>query len=229
MPPGSEGPVDGLAASGYEEVVGLGEVAVGGEFLVGGQAVLREGRRVLVGQNHVARGVDVRAGGGFGFAAPEQEYDKRRLGLDGAKGRLGERLPAQFGVAHGFAGTDGENGVEEQDAMPGPRFEVSVGGGLPVGEAAGEGGVDGLERGGDFGGGRNGEGEAVGVAGRGVGILSEDDDLHVDGSDERESAEKIFAGRKDVGGRVGFGDGGGKGGELFAGVAVVIDREPGGG
>ena len=121
---------------------------------------------------------------------------------------MGKRLPAEFGVAHGFAGTDGENGVEKQDALTGPGFEVSVGGSAPVGETAGEGGVDGFERSGDFGGGRNGEREAVGVAGGGVGVLSEDDDFHVGGSDEGEGAEEVFAGRKDVGGRVGCGDGG---------------------
>jgi hypothetical protein len=218
---GSETPVDGRAVAGGEEVVGLGEVSVGGEFLFGRETVLREGRRVLVGEDHVARGVDVRAGGGFGFAAPKHEDDEGRLGLDGAEDRLGERLPAEFGVAHGFAGTDGEYRVEEQDALMGPRFEVSVGGRAPVGETAGEGGVDGFERRGEFDGRRNGEGEPVGVAGRGVGVLSEDDDLHIGGSDEGERAEEIFAGGKDVGGRVGFGDGGGEGGKLLAGVTVV--------
>jgi hypothetical protein len=59
--------------------------------------------------------------------------------------------------------------------------------------------------------------------------LSEDDDFHVGGSDEGEGAEEVFAGRKDVGGGVGFGDGGGEGGELVAGVAVVENGVPGGG
>ena len=71
-----EPPVYGRALVGEEEAVGLGEVAVGGEFFVGGEPVLGEGRRVLVGQNYVARGVDVRAGGGLGFAAPEHEDDE---------------------------------------------------------------------------------------------------------------------------------------------------------
>lgn len=46
-------PVDRLAMVGGEEAVGFGEVVVRGELLLGGQAILREGRGVLVDEDRV--------------------------------------------------------------------------------------------------------------------------------------------------------------------------------
>ena len=140
----------------------------------------------------------MRASRGFGLSTPEHEDDKGRLGLDETEDGLGERLPAELRVAHRFAGTHGEDGIEQQDALVCPRFEVAGGGRAPVGEAACEGGVDGLERGGRADSRRHGEGQPVGVARRGVGILAEDDDLHVGGVDEFQRAEDVFAGGEHV-------------------------------
>ncbi len=154
---------------------------------------MREGRRVLVDEDRVFNRVDVRLSGGDGFAAPEQEDDERRLSLDEPKHGLSERLPTELGVAHGFAGAHGENEIKQENALAGPRFEIAGGGRAPVGDAAREGLKDVFERGGRARGWHHGEGQPVGVAGRGVGILPEDNDLHIGGLNDFESAKDVGA------------------------------------
>lgn len=129
----------------------------------------------------------VRVGDEGGFflsrGAPEEEGSglgtRTEVGNDG----VGEAFPAAVGVGEGFAGFDGEDGVEKEDALFRPVEEVAGGGN---GEA--EVGVELLEhvaeRGRRLVAGEDGEGEAVGLVGVDVGVLAEDDDAGVFGRGE---------------------------------------------
>ncbi len=55
-----------------------------------------------------------------GMAAPEDEHDRVRLGIDGADDLVGERLPALALVRRGGAGANRQRRVEQQDALARP-------------------------------------------------------------------------------------------------------------
>ena len=193
------GPVDGRKPLLLQVAVGLREVAAAEEAAVG-----RQGRGVWGGEDEVLAGVDE----GFlgdGIAAPEQEDESVATGGEFADGGIGELLPAVALVRACLVGADGEGGVEQQHPLVGPSGEVA--------RSEGDGGaevavdllddVDQRRRHGDAVG--DGEAEAHGLPGFVVGVLPEDDDLHLV---ERRVVEGVeyLAARRIAGVLLPFGD-----------------------
>lgn len=177
-------PVDGGEALGGEPGVGAGEAFAAEEAGVGG-----EGGGVRGGEDEVLGGID-EGDFGLGLGAPEEEDDVGAAFGDKADEGVGEGFPAFAGVREGGVGVDGENGVEEEDALLGPGGEVAamdVGGAAEVGLDFGEDVAEGGRR---LGGLANGEGEAVGVAGGGIWVLPEDDGASVGEGAEGEGGEE---------------------------------------
>jgi hypothetical protein len=56
------------------------------------------------------------------LSTPEKKRDRRRLGCHRRNDGGRHVLPALVGMAAGFAPTDGQDRVQEQDALAGPRF-----------------------------------------------------------------------------------------------------------
>lgn len=56
---------------------------------------------------------------------PQQEHDRPGFGRDGIHHGARELLPAESHVTAGVAAPNGQDGVEEQDAMLGPRDQRS--------------------------------------------------------------------------------------------------------
>lgn len=57
---------------------------------------------------------------------PPQEKGARAIGGGGAKDFGGQRLPSKVLVALWLADGDAQNGVQQQDALPGPGRKVAV-------------------------------------------------------------------------------------------------------
>ena len=169
---------------GGEPGVGAGEAFATEEAGVGG-----EGGGVRGGEDEVLGGVD-EGDFGLGLGAPKEEDDVRATFGDEADEGVGEGFPAFAGVREGGVGVDGEDGVEQEDALLGPGGEVAavdVGGAAEVGLNLGENVAQG---GRGLGGLADGEGEAVGMAGGGIRVLPEDDDAGVCEGAEGEGGEE---------------------------------------
>ena len=59
--------------------------------------------------------------------APEHKADRLRKLRDGGDDGVGEALPAEAPVAVGLAGLDGQDGVEQENALPRPRRQTAAG------------------------------------------------------------------------------------------------------
>jgi hypothetical protein len=151
-----------------------------------------------------------------GVIAPEEEDDAVGQAADGVDDGVGEGFPALAAMAAGVSGGDGEDRVQQQHALMGPGFEASVIRTwqseigteflVDVSEGTGDRADIGSDR----------EAEAVGVAGRGVRILTQEHDAHALWWGQFEGAEDL----------VGLGE------DLFAADEGVVEetvegREPG--
>ena len=105
--------------------------------------------------------------------SPEDEHDPLGLGVDSPDHLIGEGLPALVVVGGGLPGTHRERGVEQQDALAGPRLEVAVVGRLDA-QIGTQLGVDVGERGRDPDATLHREAQPVGLARAVVRILAED-------------------------------------------------------
>ena len=59
--------------------------------------------------------------------APEHKADRLRKLRDGGDDGVGEALPAEVPVAVGPAGLNGQDGVEQENALPRPRRQTAAG------------------------------------------------------------------------------------------------------
>ena len=113
-------PVYGLHAIGLQKVVGLAEMTAA-EKAAGG------GKRAGMGgcQDQVLR---VGEHGGLALCrpAPEHIYDGAVLSVDGGDHGVGELLPALSLMRIGLVGPHGEHGVQKQDALIRPFFQITV-------------------------------------------------------------------------------------------------------
>lgn len=113
------GPVDAGYTVAFQKLVGLNKMAVAKEAPVGGQ-----GRGMGGFQHQMVRiGDEPLCLAGLG--APEQEHHGLVLPVQFPEHRIGELLPAQVLMGQGLMGPDGENGIEQQHALPGPVCEIA--------------------------------------------------------------------------------------------------------
>ena len=177
-----------------EIVVAPDEVVVAEET-----AVCREGTGMGGCEDVVLVGVD-ECRLASGRRSPKEKDDVVAVVVDGTDDGVGECFPALVAVTEGLVLTDGETGVEEEDALACPACEVAGGrdGGSGLGVYFLE---DVLERG------RKGysvsyaETESVCLSGSVIGVLAEDDDLDLIYGSLPEGVEDERAGRiADLGG-----------------------------
>ena len=156
-------------------------------------AVGRQGGGVRRSEDEVAAAVDERA---FFLcvAAPEDEDEVFALFGQAADDGVGKGFPAQCGVGVGLAGADGEDGVEQEDALFRPVLQAAVVRDAETGDVVGKFFVDVLQGGRDVDARTDGKGQSVRLSFAVVGVLAEDDgfDLAKFGG---------FEGVEDVGGR----------------------------
>ena len=145
-------------------------------------------------EDEVALAVD-HVGLATGIASPEHIDQMLALACKGLDGGVGEVAPAQHGVAVGLVGPHRERGVEQQHALARPALQVAAGG-------HGSAHVllylleDVLQRGREGHAVLHREAQAVSLAGLVVGVLADDDHLHlVEGAQvegiEDEAARRI--------------------------------------
>ncbi len=130
----------------------------------------------------------------LGVGAPEKKYEVLFLVGEAADDGVGEGFPAFILVGARLVGAHGEGGVEEEDTLVGPAFQIA---------RCGDGNTevvfnlfeDVLERGRLLDAFGDGEGEPVRLSGTVIGVLSEDDDFGVVHAAMVEGVEDEFAGR----------------------------------
>ena len=130
------------------------------------------------GEHVVAAAVD-EAGFAYGVAAPEEKHDAAAMLREGADGGVGEGLPAFVLVRAGLMGAHGEGGVEQQHPLVGPALQIAVGGwyvGAEVGVYLFNYVHQRRRHGYAVG---HGKAEAHGLPRLVIGILAENDDLHL--------------------------------------------------
>jgi hypothetical protein len=62
----------------------------------------------------------------LGFTSPEDEDHPSLLRSNQFDDAIGESFPASSLMRIGFVRPDGEDRVEHEDALPGPRFQIPV-------------------------------------------------------------------------------------------------------
>ncbi len=66
--------------------------------------------------------------GAFGLSvvAPKDEHDRRVFTIDAIDDSIGESFPTFAAMRIGASAADGQNGIEEQNALPRPRRQIAV-------------------------------------------------------------------------------------------------------
>lgn len=169
--------------------VGLREMPASEETSVGGQR-----RGVGRCEYEVLAGID-KGFLGDGVAAPEEEDDAAAALREFVDGCVGEGLPSVVLVTAGLVGTDGECGVEEQDALVGPAGEGAGGEGYLRAEVAVDLFDDVDQRGWNGDALRHREAESHGLSRLVIGILTEDDGFDLVERRAVEGVEYLVAGR----------------------------------
>ena len=184
-------PVDGLDSLALQISVRLAEVLATEET-----AVCRKRARVRRREDQVAA---VRGDERLlldGETSPEQEHEVLADLREPLDDGVGELLPAYACVACGHVGSHGERCVEEQYALLGPAFQVAVGRGSDA-QIVVEFLEDVDERGRRLDADGHGEAEPVRLARIVVGVLPDDDRLHLVYGAEVERRENLGARRVD--------------------------------
>ncbi len=181
---GRNGPVDRSEAGLGQVAIDLGEAAAAEEMARGERGGMGGGDDTMgFGRDEGELASSV--------VAPEEEHHAVGQVADRVDDGVGEGLPAFAAVAAGVSGGDGQDGVQQQHALMGPRFEAAVirtwqpeiRAEFLVDVPQGPGDRPDL--------GSDREAEAVGVTGRGVGILTEEHDADEVGRGEFEGAENL--------------------------------------
>lgn len=151
------------------------EIGLRKRFATEKAAVGGKGRRVGRFENEVFFGVDERFFRA-GVASPENKNEIFAVVAEVTDGGFGENLPTATAVRAGAMSLDGEDVVQEKNALVLPRKQVA--GVVVMGAEVGiDFFIDVDERRRDRRGGRNREGETVGGAWSVIGVLAENDDF----------------------------------------------------
>lgn len=134
---------------------------------------------------------------GLGGVAPEEKYNRTRLGGEVPDHLVGERLPAPAPVGVRLTRAHGEHCIQKKDTLVRPMFEIAVVGGDDA-EIAQELLVDVAKGAGDAPAHPHRKAEAVGVAWGWIRILSEQDDTYRIRRADFECREDLLSGRQDL-------------------------------
>lgn len=193
-------PIDWFVPHFFESLVGLAETPTAhkGRLGLGGS----QWARVRAAQNNVLFGISnqCRLGLFRGGLAPQQKDQGFVPLCDCSDDRIRKVLPSPLFVAVGLGLADRQDVVDQEDALFGPSFQISVlGNGIEIGNlwivhqflvnvAQGGRGLNSTT---------NGKAEAVGLVGPVVGILSDNDQLGLGERTQIQGGKGVLWGRKD--------------------------------